>query len=497
MRGYLLAGKEEFLEPYNSGLSRFDSLVASLKQTVSDNPAQVELLDEMSATIQEWIDQVTEPTIALRREIGDAKTMDDMADIVGEARGKVYFDKFRGLMADFIGEEEVLMLQRKASNDTTVSFTYTTIILTVLASLVLGALLAWIVGKVIANPIIDITDSMRSLSEGDTSVDIHGQDRKDEIGAMANAVEVFKQNKITADTLSAQQREEEERKEQEHKRVSNLITGFEATMTTVLSNLSEADESMRNVQSEVQSSAEATKSESATVASAITQANQNVETVASAAEELSSSISEIGRQVSDATVVSNEAVSTAHDTTAQIQVLEENVSKISEIVGLINDIADQTNLLALNATIEAARAGDAGKGFAVVASEVKSLANQTAVATEEISNQISKVQNSTSSAVDSIGTVTTVIEKISEISSSIASAVEEQGVATSEIARNVEEAAEGTQSVSRSISDVLRLAERSDAAANDMSKTSESLSGETRALQDRVKTFLQEVQSQT
>ena len=238
---------------------------------------------------------------------------------------------------------------------------------------------------------------------------------------------------------------------------------------------------------------DSTKTESASVAAAADQASRNVETVASAAEELSSSITEISRQVSQANDVSNRAVTEADETSGQIRILEENVTKIGEIVSLINDIAAQTNLLALNATIEAARAGEAGKGFAVVASEVKNLANQTAKATDEISTQIGQVQASTQQAVSAIGSISGVIRDISEISGSISAAVEEQGAATQEIARNVEEASGGTQSVSVSINDVLQSAQKSDATADAISDASNALSTQSDTLQTRVASFLQEV----
>jgi len=307
---------------------------------------------------------------------------------------------------------------------------------------------------------------------------------------MADAVQVFKDNKIKADALSEQQRREEEEKEQERLRLHNLISAFEKTIVMVLDNLNAADRTMKQAALEVKNTSEITKTESEAVASSAVQASSNVETVAISAEELASSILEISRQVAHSNEVSNDAVNAANQTSGKIKVLEANVARIGEVVALINDIADQTNLLALNATIEAARAGDAGKGFAIVASEVKNLASQTAKATEEISFQISEVQTSTQGAVDAINSISAVIQTISEISSSISTAVEQQGAATSEIARNVEEASKGTQNVSASITDVLHAAEKSDGAANSIEQASQSLSTQTKELQSKVSTFL-------
>ncbi|MGB0823131.1 MAG: CHASE3 domain-containing protein, partial [Alphaproteobacteria bacterium] len=373
MRGFLLAGQDDFLLPYTSGQARFENILKDLKKVVADNPKQVALLDDIGTIIGDWTVEVTQPLIALRRDIGDAKTMDDMADLVGEARGKVYFDQFRAQMAEFMAVEEAQMTKRQAANQDMVIFADTAIVIGVVLALVTGVILALFVGKLIAKPIIAMTAAMKRLAEGHADVDIPGVGREDEIGNMAEAVEVFRQNKIANDQMSEQQRQEEAQKAQERERVEGLIQNFDMTMMSILDSLNQADQSMRKVQTQVQSNAQQTKSESATVSAAATQATQNVQTVASAAEELAASITEISRQVTEATDVSQSAVTTAQETSAQIQVLETNVGKISEIVDLINDIAEQTNLLALNATIEAARAGDAGKGFAVVAGEVKNL----------------------------------------------------------------------------------------------------------------------------
>jgi len=495
MRGYLLAGKEEFLEPYTKGRTEFESLIKDLTQTVSDNPAQVKLLQEVNGTIQEWIEKVTQPTIELRRQIGDAKTMDDMADLIGEARGKTYFDRFRGVMANFQSIEEGLMETRKEDNDSIVNLTVTTIGISVVIALIVGVVMAMLIGRAIAQPIVVMTQAMRQLAKGDTSLTIPGTGRKDEVGDMADAVQVFKDNKIKADALSEQQRREEEEKEQERLRLHNLISAFEKTIVMVLDNLNAADRTMKQAALEVKNTSEITKTESEAVASSAVQASSNVETVAISAEELASSILEISRQVAHSNEVSTDAVNAANQTSGKIKVLEANVARIGEVVALINDIADQTNLLALNATIEAARAGDAGKGFAIVASEVKNLASQTAKATEEISFQISEVQTSTQGAVDAINSISAVIQTISEISSSISTAVEQQGAATSEIARNVEEASKGTQNVSASITDVLHAAEKSDGAANSIEQASQSLSTQTKELQSKVSTFLKDVQN--
>ena len=205
MRGFLIAGDEVFLEPFNAGSETFARLVAELSQTVSDNPAQVELLAETKQTIDAWVSDVVTPMMDLRRQIGDAATMDDIADIVGEARGKQYFDGFRELMAEFYAIEEGLMESRRAENQQTRGMTATSIAITSIVALLIGSAFAWLVGGNIGNSINLLTETMRRLADGDNEIAISGQTRSDEVGAMARATEVFKQNAIRVAELNKEQ----------------------------------------------------------------------------------------------------------------------------------------------------------------------------------------------------------------------------------------------------------------------------------------------------
>ena len=496
MRGFLLAGQENFLEPYTGGSDRFATLVPELSETVSDNPAQVELLGEMSATIGEWQSEVVEPMIALRRAIGDAETMDDMADLVGEERGKVFFDRFRTIMAEFQAEERALMEIRQADNEATSGFANTLAWTLMVAGVAVGGVLAWLIGTGIARPVVSITKAMEQLAGGNTSVDIPGTGRRDEIGEMADAVQVFKDNAVRMDQMRAEQ-EELERKAEEDKRAAmhRLAADFEGKVGHVVQGVASSATTMQGTANSLAGTAEETSAQATAVAAAAEQATGNVQTVASAAEELGSSIQEINRQVQLQGQMAQQAAEVAGDSAAQVQGLATQAQKIGDVVDLITTIAEQTNLLALNATIEAARAGDAGKGFAVVASEVKSLANQTAKATEEIAGQIKAIQDQTATTVHAMGTINEKITGVTEVSSAVAAAVEEQDAATQEIGRNVQQAAAGTQEVTSNIHGVNEAARETGTAATGMLSASAELAKQADSLTDAIQTFLASIKA--
>jgi methyl-accepting chemotaxis protein len=342
----------------------------------------------------------------------------------------------------------------------------------------------------IARPMAQITASMRAVARGDLETAIPFEAREDEIGELARALGVFRDNAKEKAHVEAAQRTEHERGAQRQRAIEDEIARFEQSVRILLAALTEASGDMRATSQSMSATAMETGRQATSVNVAAEDASSNVQTVAAASEELYTSIAEISRQVSEAAKIAGNAVQQAKASDATVKGLAEMAQRIGEVVQLISDIASQTNLLALNATIEAARAGEAGKGFAVVASEVKSLAAQTARATEDISAQVSAIQAATGNAVDAINTVGGIIGQVSEISTSIASAVEEQGAATKEITRNTQEAARSTQEVFANIAGVSQGAGMSEAAADRVLASADKLGSTSERLKQEVDAFL-------
>ena len=405
------------------------------------------------------------------------------------------YNAFAGLL----DQDIELQLRGAAKNVADGEALYSSAQLWTWSGLGLAALLcllsAWIVVTRVSRPITRMTEGMGRLAGHDLATEIEGRGRKDEIGKMAAAVQVFKGNMIEADRLAAAEKAEQEKKALRQKEIENYIAGFENEVQETLKTLGSAATELRSTAQGMSAIAEQTSRQSMAVASASEQASTSVTTVAAATEELTASIGEISRQASQSSTVANKAVQEAARTNEKVQGLAEAAQRIGEVVELISGIASQTNLLALNATIEAARAGEAGKGFAVVASEVKALANQTAKATEDISTQIAEMQNATKSSVDAIGNINRVIGEINEITVGISAAVEQQGAATKEITRNTMQSAEGTREVSRNITDVTQAAKETGVAATQVLSASDDLSRQAANLRQEVDQFLDKIRA--
>ena len=359
-----------------------------------------------------------------------------------------------------------------------------------------GMLIAFLIARGIVGPISGLNSSMLTLANGNLDVAVPGLDRKDEVGEMAHTVEVFKTNALEVVRMRAEQDMIEKRNAEQRKaEMVKLANSFEAAVGEIVETVSSASTELEASAGTLTATAERAQELTTMVAATSEEASANVQSVASATEELSSSVNEISRQVQESARMATDAVGQARVTNDRVSQLSKAASRIGDVVELINTIAGQTNLLALNATIEAARAGEAGRGFAVVASEVKALAEQTAKATGEISQQISGIQAATEESVGAIKEISGTIERLSEISSTIAAAVEEQGAATQEISRNVQQAARGTQQVSSNITDVQRGASETGTASSQVLSAAQLLSGDSNRLKLEVGKFLDTVRA--
>ncbi len=374
-------------------------------------------------------------------------------------------------------------------------FRRSALIATLAAVLIMLTLIGTLFRNWLARPLSSITSAMSQIADGDLSAAIPGLGRNDEIGAIAGAVQVFKEHSLERERLEAAQSAEQEAKQRRAEAVDRMINAFASEVGAALQTVSSATQNVVSTARQLTQTSESSSEGANLAAAASEEAAANVRSVAAASEELNSSIAEIARRVEHSNEIANRASDAASETNQTVQSLVQTTEKISQIVKLINDIAAQTNLLALNATIEAARAGDAGKGFAVVATEVKSLANQTASATEEIATQIQAMQAVSNQAALAIGSIADIISQMSHISTDISAAVTQQSGATTEISRSVHEVATGTQNVSETLSHVSRGANETGESAQVLLDVATQLTQQTGNLRQRIDAFFAEIRA--
>jgi methyl-accepting chemotaxis protein len=352
-----------------------------------------------------------------------------------------------------------------------------------------------IVTRRVIKPLHIMRDAMLKVAAGDLHVDTGYAARHDEIGALAGALETFKQQAADKVRIEAQERERNAGAMARQEAIESYVGEFESMVRQTLSQLGDASGQMRTTSAGLSTISRQTNERVQVAGKASGEASMSVETVAAASEELSASINDISQQAAHAAGIASRAVGQARDTDGTVQGLAQSAGRIGEVVGLINTIAAQTNLLALNATIEAARAGEAGRGFAVVASEVKSLASQTAKATEEISEQIADIQKVAGEAIDAIKNIGGIIGEVNEVATAIAAAVQQQGAATQEITRSTQFAAQGTKNVSDNITGVKADADAAAAAAEDVKQASQTLETQSQQLGNQVTQFLGKIRA--
>jgi methyl-accepting chemotaxis protein len=397
------------------------------------------------------------------------------------------------MKADLVSDQQ----RFEQESNATIADTEHLILMLAVGGFLLGAVWALLLGRGISRPMIAMCKAMRELAGGNFHVVLPGLGRKDEIGEMAAAVEEFKMQAIAKAERDAASQEAQNKASAAARRdeLIRFADQFESAVGAIVANVSASAVQLESAAGTLTRTAETTQNLSSQVAGASEQASSDMQSVAAATEELSASVNEIGRRVRESNEIADAAVRQAEATDARIGKLSRAAQEIGDVVKLITAIAEQTNLLALNATIEAARAGDAGRGFAVVASEVKSLASQTAKATDEISNHIAGMQGATQESVTAIKEIGGTIGKISEIASTIAAAVEEQGSATQEIARSVQNVARGTQAAADDVTQVNRGATETGSASEDVLNSARTLSSESTRLREELDRFMANIRA--
>lgn len=441
-----------------------ESLATAFK---SAGPEQDALLKKVREEYQIYLKEL-ESTLKVAEQNKSAQLGEGQKNLIAEVQSsRVVADRLQAAVDKYSQQTDEEDRVSSLEAEVLVSRLQTIIVVTAVVALILGASLGWLIGqRGIAAPLAAAVACLRQLAEGNLSVSIFGVGRKDEIGDIAQTMEVFKSNALERQRMQEQESRDAEAKLARAGQISTLILSFENQVSEVVQVMSAAATELESTANSLAATAEETSRQSSVVGSAATQTAANVQTVAAATEELGSTVQEVARQMEEARQVAVSATQEAEAAQGQVVALTESGQKIRQVIDLIQNIASQTNLLALNATIEAARAGDAGKGFAVVASEVKALANQTAQATDDIRTQVDAMQGTITGAVTAIQSISTVILRLNEMATAVAAAVEQQSVATAEIGRNAVQAAQGTSEVTNNITGIQHAAQTTAAGSS-------------------------------